>query len=277
MIIPSRWFAGGKGLENFRNQTLNDDRFREIVDYENAGECFPGVDLAGGVSYFLWDRDSRGPCKITNIKNGVRYSSTRALNEFDVLIRDGRALEIIHKVLAHKESTMDLQVSARKPFGLATNIRPTKKGDIVLRWQKGEGPFHRDLVTTGTEIIDKFKVITSYVGYDHAGNPDKNGMRKVFSRIDILPPGVICTETYLVIGSYDTLQEAENLVSYMKTKFFRFLVSQFMFSHHITRNTYRLVPILNLCKPWSDQELYDKYALAEEEVAFIDNIIRPMD
>jgi len=277
MIIPSRWFAGGKGLDKFREQTLNDSRFRQLVDYENATECFPGVDIAGGICYFLWDRENPGLCRIDNIKNGEKYSSVRKLNEFDVLIRDGRSIEIIHKVTAKAERTMDTQVTARKPFGLATTARPTKSGNLVLRWQKGEGPDPSHLITSGQEMIDAYKVITSYVGYDHAGNPDKEGMRRIFSRIDILPPGYICTETYLVIGAYDTKINAENLVTYMKTKFFRFLVSQFMFSHHITRNTYRLVPIQDFSKPWTDEELYAKYGLTDEEIAFIESMIRPMD
>ena len=180
MIIPSRWFAGGKGLDKFREQTLNDSRFRQLVDYENATECFPGVDIAGGICYFLWDRENPGLCRIDNIKNGEKYSSVRKLNEFDVLIRDGRSIEIIHKVTAKAERTMDTQVTARKPFGLATTARPTKSGNLVLRWQKGEGPYPSHLITSVQEMIDAYKVITSYVGYDHAGNPDKEGMQESF-------------------------------------------------------------------------------------------------
>ncbi len=115
---------------------------------------------------------------------------------------------------------MNTQVSSRKPFGIATNIRPQKNGDIVLRWQKGEGPYKRDDITVGSQLIDKWKVITSYVGYDHAGNPDKDGKRRVFSKIDILPPETICTETYLVVGAYDTENEAKNLMAYNENPIF---------------------------------------------------------
>ena len=276
MIIPSRWFAGGKGLDLFRKTMLNDNRIRELVDYENANDVFPGVDIAGGICYFLWDRDNRGICRITNKKSSEEYVSIRSLNEFDVLIRDGRSIDIIHKVIEKNETTMDTQVTARKPFGLATNVRPDVDGDLILRWQNGEGPFPRSKVISGFDMIDKFKVITSYVGYDHAGNPDKDGKRKVFSKIDILKPDEICTETYLVIGNYKSLTHCQNLVSYMKTRFFRFLVSQFMFSHHITRNAYRLVPLQDFSKAWTDAELYAKYGLTEEEIAFIESMIRPM-
>jgi site-specific DNA-methyltransferase (adenine-specific) len=172
---------------------------------------------------------------------------------------------------------MNKMVSSRKPFGIATNERPTKKGDIKLRWQNGVGPYMRSDVKVGVQIIDKWKVITSYVAYDHAGNPGKDGKRKVFSKIDILEPGVICTETYLVIGSFDSEIEAQNLRLYMKTKFFRFLVSQFMYSHHITRESYQLIPILDFKRSWSEDDLYSRYNLTETEIELINNSIRELE
>jgi site-specific DNA-methyltransferase (adenine-specific) len=277
MIIPSRWFAGGKGLNDFRSEMLNDNRIRKIVDFEDASECFPGVDIAGGICYFLWERDSAGPCEVVNKHNDSVAISTRPLNEFKTLIRHSQAVPIIRKVLAKKEKYMNEQVSSRKPFGLPTIARPQKSGNIILRWQKGEGPYKRKDVTIGIEMIDEWKVITSYVGYDHAGNPDKNGMRRVFSKIDILPPGTICTETYLVIGSYKKESQAKNLVAYMKTRFFRILVSQFMSSHHITRDSYLFVPILDMKTKWTDKLLCRRYGLAEEEMKFIESKIRPME
>ena len=126
-------------------------------------------------------------------------------------------------------------------------------------------------------MIDKWKVVTSYVGYDHAGNPGKDGRRRVFSKIDILPPGTICTETYLVVGSYDTKKEAENLVTYMKTRFFRFLVAQFMYSHHLTKSAYEFVPILDMNEEWTDSRLATRYGLTVDELRFIESKIRPYD
>jgi site-specific DNA-methyltransferase (adenine-specific) len=172
---------------------------------------------------------------------------------------------------------MNTMVSSRKPFGIPTNGRPQKSGDILLRWQNGEGPYKRSDIIIGNEIIDDWKVITSYVAYDHAGNPGKDGKRKVFSKIDILAPGTICTETYLVIGAFKTEKEANNLKSYMKTKFFRFLVSQFMFSHHITKDSYQLVPIQNFNESWTEEKLYEKYQLANDEIDLIQNTIRTID
>jgi len=274
MIIPSRWFGGGKGLDDFRKDTLNDSRFRVIVDYENANDCFPGVDIAGGVCYFLWDRENPGDCRVVNINNGQKIETVRKLNEFGTFIRRAEALQIVKKVLSKKEPLMSNVVSSSKPFGLRTFVRPQKTGDIILRWQNGEGPYNRSEIIVGVEMIDKWKVITSYVGYDHAGNPGKDGKRKVFNKIDILPPGTICNETYLVINYFDTEQEAKNMVGYMKTMFFRFLVSQLMFSHHITKNAYQFVPVQDCKQEWTDEKLNKKYGLSPEEIAFIESSIR---
>ncbi len=277
MIIPSRWFGGGKGLDEFRAEMLNDDRIRKIVDFEDANEVFPGVDIAGGICYFLWERDSKGQCEVVNMHAGVEATSRRPLNEFRTFIRHSQAVPIIRKVLAKKERSMSEQVTSRKPFGLPTTARPMKTGDIVLRWQSGEGPYKRSEISVGAEMIDKWKVITSYVGYDHAGNPGKDGRRRVFSKIDILPPETICTETYLVVGSFEDETHALNLVDYMKSRLFRFLVSQFMYSHHITKESYSLVPILDMRTPWTDAKLNKRFDLTDDEIAFIESKIRPMD
>lgn len=276
MIIPSRWFGGGKGLNNFRKDMLSDHRLRVLVDFEDARDPFPNVDLAGGICYFLWEKDYKGPCRVVNAHNGVEAEAVRDLDEFPTFIRDSRAVSIVRKALAHTEPRMSSQVTSRKPFGLATTVRPMRSGDITLRWQKGEGPYLRSEIDTGTEMIDKWKVITSYVGYDHAGSPDKEGKRRVFSKIDILPPGTICTETYLVVGSFNSEEEAQNLVAYMKTRFFRFLVSQFMYSHHITREAYAFVPLLDMHQTWSDAQLVDRYELSKEDMDFIASKIKEM-
>jgi site-specific DNA-methyltransferase (adenine-specific) len=277
MVIPSRWLGGGKGLGAFRGRMLADDRIRKLVDYESVQEAFPGVDFAGGVCYFLWERDSRGPCEVTNIAGDTRTVTERRLDEFPTFVRHSAAVPIIRKVVAKNEPRMSGQVSSRKPFGLATDVRPEKFGDLILRWEKGEGPYPRKNVEVGTEIIDRWKVITSYVGFDHAGNPGKDGRRKVLSKIDILPPGTICTETYLVVGTHETREEAASLVAYMKTRFFRFLLAQFMYSHHLTKAAYALVPVLDLSTVWTDERLAARYGLTQDEDAFIASKIRSLD
>ncbi len=277
MIIPSRWFAGGKGLDAFRKEMLCDDRIRSLCDFENANECFPGVDLAGGVCYFLWDRDNNGECDITNVVNGQTYTSSRPLNEFNIFVRNGRAIPIIHKAKSLNEKMMSSYVSSRKPFGLPTNARPKNSGDLTLRWQNGEGPYPRSAISTGQDLIDKWKVICAKTAYDHAGSPGKDGKRKVFTKIQLLPPGTVCTETYLVVGSFDSKEEAENLQMYMTSFFLRFLVSQFLFSQDITKDRFAFVPIQDFSEPWTDEKLYKKYGLTEDEIAFIESMVRPME
>ena len=277
MIIPSRWFGGGKGLNDFRNEMLNDDRIRKIVDFEDSSEVFPGVSVAGGICYFLWERDYKGQCEIVNMHNGYEAISTRRLNEFNIFIRHSQAVPIIRKVLARQEKRMHEQVSAYKPFGLRTYVKPQKTGDIILHWQKGEGPYKRKDITVGVDMIDKWKVISSRSGHEHAGNPGNDGTRRVLAKTVILPPGTICTETYLVIGSYSTEEQARNLLTYMKTRFFRFLMSLFMYSHGITKDTYAFIPILDMTKRWTDEKLYKRYGLTDDEIVFIESKIRPME
>ena len=277
MIIPSRWFAGGKGLDDFRASMLNDDRLRKIVDYTDSSDCFPGVDIAGGICYFLWDRDHSGTCTVKNIIKGKEYIAERSLDEFETFIRYSEAADIVKKVQRFKEPTMDKQVTSRKPFGLTTSVTPTTTGDLTLRYNKGTGKYNSAFITTGREMIDKWKVIISYVSYDHAGQLDKEGMRKVMSVIELLPPKAVCTETYLVAGAFDNKEYATNLQQYLGTKFVRFLIAQIAVSQHITRGCFTFVPIQDFSKPWTDEELFDKYCLSEEERSFIESLIRPID
>ena len=198
----------------------------------------------------------------------------RKLDEFDTFVRDVDALSIIHKVQANNEPTMDRQVSSRKPFGLATNVKPLDEGDITLRYIHGTGPYSSKLVTTGRELINKWKVIASYVSYDHAGRADKGGMRKVLSVMSIIPPGTICTETYLVYGAYDSKKEAVNLQRYLSLRLPRFLIAQLTAGQHITKQKFALCPIPDVTVEWTDELLYTKYGLTDNEIDFIENSIR---
>ena len=277
MIIPSRWFSGGKGLDDFRSSMLSDKRMRALVDYTNSADCFPGVDIAGGICYFLWDRDHSGQCAVTNYLNGKSQSANRSLNEFDTFIRYSEAVDIIKKVLAKKETTMDKVVSSRKPFGLSTSVEPSDNGDLVLRYNKGTGKIENEQVTTGRDLIKKWKTIISYVSYDHAGQADKDGKRKVMSVIEVLPPNAVCTETYLIAGAFESESEALHLKAYLATQFVRFLVAQIAVSQHITRGCFAFVPSQDFSKLWTDAELYAKYGLTDEEIAFIESMIKPME
>ena len=178
-----------------------------------------------------------------------------------------------HKVAALRERTMDLQVSSRKPFGLATNVLPEKTGELTLRYVGGEGPFPRSRVTSGFELVDKWKVVASYVSFDHAGRANKEGKRKVLSRMSILPPGTICTETYLVYGAYETESEAVNLQRYLSCKLPRFLIAQLSSGQHLTKGTFALCPIPDVRIAWTDESLFDRYQLSADERKVVDDTI----
>ena len=276
-VTPARWFSGGKGLDNFRASMLNDPHIRSIVDYTDSSECFPGIDISGGACYFLWDREYSGDCSITNIIKGKKSFSRRPLNEFPTFVRYSTAADIIKKVAAYGELTMDTQVSSRKPFGLDTAVSSMSDGDLTLRYSKGLGKYKSSLITSGRDIIDKWKTIISYASYDHAGQPDKEGMRKVMSVIEVLPPRAVCSEVYLVAGSFDTEAEANNLRIYLRTRFVRFLVAQIAVTQHITKGCFAFVPVQDFKDTWSDAKLYKKYKLTDEEIGFIESLIRPID
>lgn len=276
MIIPSRWFGGGKGLDNFRKDMLNDEQIRKIVDYTNASDCFPGVDIAGGVCYFLWERDSSGDCEVISHIAGKQYVSMRKLNQFDTFIRYGTASTVLEKIQKKSKRFLSESVSSLRPFGLRTYVRPEDKGELILFWSGGEGSFPLEKVTMGHDMIDKWKTITSIRSYDHGGLPDRDGYRRVLSRVEMLPPNTICTETYIVIGCFEAEEDAKRLYSYLKTKFVRFLISLMSFSQDIAKKSYSLVPSLDLNEEWTDTKLYEYFELDATEIKFIESHIKEM-
>lgn len=277
MIMPSRWYSGGRGLDDFRANIMNDTRMRVLYDYASSDYCFPGVDISGGICYFLWDKDYDGPCTVTNAESQIAHSVKRYLNEFPILVRSNAAISIIDKVARRKEQTLDTFVSSQKPFGLRTFARPDENGDLTLRWNGGKGPISSDKVTGGTELIDKWKVIVSRVLYEHGGKADKNGQSRILSILEMLGPKEVCSETYIVVNSYDTEAEAAGLYSYLKTKFARFLIMQATSSIMITRGCFMFVPVQNFAEEWTDEKLYKKYELTEDEIAFVESTIRVME
>lgn len=277
MIIPARWYSGGKGLDDFRSEMLKDKSIRKLVDYADSRDCFPGVDIAGGVCYFLWDRDNKGICEVETIRKNDVIKSQRYLDEFDTFVRDNLAIEIIHKVNKKSNSFLDSVVSSRMPFGLVSSVRPDKKGDLDLITSAGNGKISSDKISSGKELIDKWKVLLSKASNDHGGQPDKEGKRRIFSRIEIMPPKTVCTESYLVVGNYSTKIEAENMAEFLKTKFCRFLVSTILLTQNITKGKFIFVPNLPMNESWNDQKLFKKYSLTEQEIEFISQLIRPMN
>lgn len=278
MITPSRWFAGGKGLDLFRETMLKDKRLRIVHDYINAKECFPENSISGGVNYFLWDREYNDKCEYTTVLNGEEDTAFRSLDEFDVFVRYNKAVEIIHKV-DHSHSIVGI-LSSRNPFGLPTSTRGTEQpfnNSIKVISSKGEGYVSLDSITSNTELVNKYKVMLSRITYEHAGEPDKDGTLRVLSKAEVLCPNEVCTDSYIVGGCFDSQMEAENLISYLKCKFSRFLILQTLSSINLSRERFCFVPMQDFSKLWTDEELYAKYGLTQEEIDFIESMIKPME
>lgn len=278
MIIPSRWFSGGKGLDEFREQMLNDSRITSIVDYADSKDCFSsGVDIPGGICYFQWNRNHNGPCKITNIlKQGEKNIATRPLNEFTTFIRLNKAVEIVKKVLSKDEVLMNEIVLSRKPFGISSDVPFDRDGDVLYRNSKGMGAIDHEKITTGIELVGKWKTIISKVTTEHAGVPDKSGRMRVLAAVETLEPNAVCSESYLVTGSFDTEEQANNMADYLKTKFVRFLLMQMLASMNMSRNTFSFVPMQDFNLSWSDDDLYQKYNLSKDEIQLIETTMKPM-
>ena len=278
MITPSRWFAGGKGLDKFRAEALSDDRFGKIVDFFDSKFCFPSVDIPGGVNYFLWSQNgSQKKCLVVNVlQDGTKVEEKRDLNEYEIFIRNNHAIDIIHKVKAKEFTPLSEEVLSRKPYGIDSNYQFSEKGDYLLKSSKGTGPIPKELVTNNIDTIDKWKVIVSKTTFEHAGTPDKNGQMKVLSVLDVLPPKTVCTETYLVVGLFDNKEDALKLKEYLKTKFVRFLIAQSLASMNMSKGSFIFVPKPNLSIDYSDEYLYSLYSLTPEEIKTVEDSIKPM-
>lgn len=281
MIIPSRWFAGGRGLDEFRKVMQSDKRIRKIVDYPKSRDCFPGVDIAGGVNYFLWDNSYKGNCEFVSNVNGVSNTKFRDLDEYEIIIRDNVGINVISKVLSKKEAMMSDIVLSVSPFGLRSFIRGQQysfEGSLTLISSSGESYIDNDLVVKNKEKIDHYKVCVGYLNPDRAGvNNAADGMINVTTKQKILCPREVVTETYIIPFSSENRVLVDNCAGYLRTKFARFLISLTLTSMHITQRNFSFVPIQDYNEPWTDEKLYKKYKLSQEEIDFIESLIRPME
>ena len=279
MIMPSRWFAGGKGLDEFRRIMLNDKHIKFLKDYVNAKDCFPETSIGGGVCYFLRQNDYVGDCQFVSVFNGKESETTRSLNEFDIFVRHNMALDIIHKINADEQRISSLILS-RNPFGLPSSARGEldhNKNSYALHSSKGIGFVDWENSYSNKEYADSYKVMISKVISEHAGEPDKNGQVKLLSSLKVLSPKEICTDSYLIIGKYEKKKYAENLCKYLTTKFARFLLLQAVTSINLSKEKFQFVPLQDFSHPWTDEMLYEKYGLTEEEINFIESMIKPME
>ena len=214
--------------------------------------------------------------KCLYIRNGKATTAYRDLNEFQTFIRYPVASEIVKKVKEDGELTLDKVVSSRKPFGLATTAKPMKTGDITLRYNGGRGPYKRTEIRVGAEMIDQWKIIISRLTAEHAGQPAKDGKYRVLSTMELLKPGEICSETYLVAGAFDSKEEATNYMDYLKTQFVRFLILQIAMTQQLSKASFAFVPCQDFTRKWTDKQLFERYDLSSKEVNYIQGMIKEM-
>lgn len=283
MVTPSRWFAGGRGLDEYRSEMLADKRIKALVDFPDASEAFPGTQIKGGVSYFLWDNSWKDACEVTTIHGGDQTSSSmkRHLNAYDILVRRNEAVPILEKVLAlnTREGLGNLaaRVSAIQPFSIRTNFRgaATPKGmrdSVRLIGNGGETFIERSDVPRNEVWVDQWKVLLGA-----AYGAGDNFPHQIYNYPIVAGPGTACTETYLVINRFKSEIEAKRLADYLRTRLVRFLVSLRKYTQHLYNERFQFVPNLPMDRTWTDEMLYKKYDITPEEQAFIESMIRPMD
>lgn len=230
--------------------------------------------MIGGVCYFLWERDYNGPCKVTTHMNSLSDSMVRLLDQFDIFVRFNKAIPILEKVISKGYPSLSEQVSKQKPFGLRTFVKPKGNGNVTLFANKAVGKISRSEIPAGKEIIDSWKVLLSRA-YGEGGEV-RDYPRMILGKPIVAKPPSACTETYLVVGIYDTKKEAQNLADYLRTKFLRFLVGLRKNTQDVIRDRFAFVPLLPMNTAWSDEELYKHFGLTQDEIAFIESMVRPM-
>lgn len=291
MIMPSRWFTGGRGLDGFRRAMLSDNHLRSIHDFVDSKECFPTVDISGGVNYFLWDLHHKGKCEFTNTLNGKTNTCARVLNEHPIFVRNNKALTLIDKVCHNANGTLSSMVVGQTPFGFVTTFRgnanPATEKDVVLLKSSGEDSYvMRSEIRKNAAWANLYKVIFSKATCEHAGTPDKSGKFRILSSLDIIPPGCICTQSYLVGGVFEKASDAKNYMAYLRTKFVRYLMLQTITSQDLSPDKFMFVPMQDFSSNsdicWSDtiddidKQLYAKYRISAEEIDAIEKTIKPM-
>jgi len=276
MIIPARWFTGGKGLDKFREEIITDRRIRKMVNYIKSSECFSGANIAGGVCYFLWDRDNPGDCEFSSVEGNKLSVSMRPLLEpgLDVLIRCNEAIPIIRKIREKNEDIFMKYVSVQTPFGIYSTVKGKNSpftDSIKMYGYKTVSHIDHSIIKSNREWVNQWKVYIS-----------KAYTCDVIPALVINKPilgalGTCCTQTYLVVGPFESEEVCKNVMLYINTKFFRFFVMQLKTTQNAPRKVYSLVPMQDFSRPWTDEDLYKKYGLTEEEITFIESMVRPRE
>jgi site-specific DNA-methyltransferase (adenine-specific) len=274
MIVPSRWFSGGKGLDDFREEMLNDKRLKKVVDYFDSGECFPGVDISGGVCYFLWDRDNAGDCEVVSIQNGNESIMVRPLleNGADSFIRFNEAIPIVRKT---RGTSLESIVSPRRPFSLRADVPIQEKtfdNSIKCYSYPKSGYIDKSEIVKNLDWTKKYKVYIAKA-YGERGSFPYLVTAKPF----LGEKASVCSETYLVVGPFNSEAEAKNAMMYLSTRFARFLVLLKKNTQNAAKGVYSFVPIQDFSESWTDEKLYKKYKLTKDEIDFIESMVRPME
>ena len=280
MVVPSRWLAGGRGLDEFRSDMLNGGRLASLTDFQDSGDAFPGVQIKGGICYFLWDAAHKGTCNVTRVAGGIEhFQQNRSLGEFDVFVRDERALGILRKVFSKKEPTVVDMVSGDTPFGIATNYEDwSEKGGggkielhLINRTKRTIGYVKRSAIRKNVDVIDSWKVFVP-----KAYGAGESFPHQILGKEIVAAPPSVCTQSYLAISPFKSERAAQSFASYYRTRLFRFLVSLRKITQDALRSTYLWVPQQTWDCDWTDGALYKKYGITDDEVTFINGMIRPM-
>jgi len=281
MVVPSRWMAGGRGLDDFRAEMLNSGHIRSLTDFPDSGAAFPGVQIKGGICFFLWDRDNTGTCDVTRISDGIEHlQKNRELGEFDVFIRDERGLEILRKVIAKGEPSVLPLLSGDTPFGIATNFDDWREQQgeaeiplhLINRGRRSIGFMKRSLIQKNASALDVWKVLVP-----KAYGAGETFPHQILGKEIVAQPPSACTQTYLVVSPFQSEEAARSFASYYRTRLFRFLVSLRKITQDALRSTYSWVPQQTWDRIWTDEILYEKYGISEDEIAYINSMIRPME
>lgn len=288
LIMPARWYAGGKGLDDFRNYMLKNNHIKLLLDFPDSQDCFPTVNIAGGLCIYLWSKNYNGKCTIKNY--GIKEISERNLNEYDIFVRNNNAVNIIRKTSGDLLTNLNQFIKSYSYFAVRSYERGTQdknsESDVVLISSKGKGFYPIEKVTDREKILNKYKTIITYA-MSGGNKPSSEGNYQIVSSLQVLNKNEVCTETYLVLGAFDDKEEAENLKKYIATKFARFLLLQALTSIHITRDSFIFVPLQDFTPnsdiDWSasiqeiDRQLYKKYNLTQAEIDFIEKNVKAME
>lgn len=276
MIIPARWYVGGKGLDKFRIEMLNDKRIEKIVDYPNSTQVFNNVDIAGGVCYFLWNKNFREECTVKTVTSDSSYEMKRNLNEFDIFVRDSNGVNIIRKINKNYSKNLGAIVSSRKPFGLPTNYKEKEHGIPCYFIQKiGKKFADKQDIKDSNNYLEKWKLLVPKAPI--AGQTDFSKSIGFYNdgNTNIAAPGECCTESFIIAGAFSTEEEVLSYKSYLFTKIVRFLLLQAVISQDVTKKNFCFIPDLEKYnQTYSDDILRKMWNLTEEEWNYIDSRIK---